>query len=102
MRRLIRVFWVILALIFLLEAWLWSKLEPVVAFIVALLPLRAIKAKVAGWIEGLPPSATLVVFVVPAAVLFPIKISALWLFHHGHWLAGCGVLVFAKLAGLGV
>jgi hypothetical protein len=45
MRRLVRVFWVILALLFLLEAWLWSRLEPVVAAIVALLPLKAIKAK---------------------------------------------------------
>jgi hypothetical protein len=102
MRRLVRVFWIILALLFLLEAWLWSKLEPIVAFIVRLLPMQAIKAKAAAAIEGLPPAATLVVFVIPAAVLLPIKLAALWLFHGGHWLTGIGVLIFAKLAGLGV
>jgi hypothetical protein len=102
MRRLVRVFWVILALLFLLEAWLWSRLEPVVAAIVALLPLKTIKAKTAAAIEGLPPAATLVVFLVPIGILLPVKIMALWLLHGGHWAAGVGVLVFAKLAGLGV
>src|SRR6185503_4162313 len=37
LRRLARVFWVILAIIFLFEAWLWAQLAPVVAFVVALL-----------------------------------------------------------------
>jgi hypothetical protein len=102
MRHLIRAFWVILALIFLFEAWLWSKLTPIVAFIVWLIPLQGIKARIAAAIERLPPNATLVVFAVPVAVLFPIKIAALWLFHRGDWLAGLAALVFAKLAGLGV
>ncbi len=101
-RRVARVFWVILALIFLFEAWLWGLLAPVVASIVDLLPLKALKARIAAAIAGLPPTATLIVFVVPIAILFPIKLSAIWLFHHHHWLAGIGALVFAKLAGLGV
>ena len=102
MRRIVRVFWVILALLFLLEAWLWARLEPVVAALVALLPLKTIKAKAAATIEALPPAATLVVFLVPIAVLLPVKIVGLWFFHKGYWLAGIGTLVFAKLAGLGV
>ena len=102
MRRILRIFWVILALIFLLEAWLWEKLAPVVGAIVQVIPLHRIKAWVAASIESLPPAATLVVFVVPLAILLPVKIAALWLLHGGHWLAGIGALVFAKLAGLGV
>ena len=102
MRRIVRVFWVILALLFLLEAWLWARLAPIVAYLVALLPLRIIKARIAAAIEALPPAATLVVFLVPIAVLLPVKIAAVWLLHGGHWLAGVGMLIFAKLAGLGV
>jgi hypothetical protein len=102
MRRIFRVFWVILALVFLLEAWLWSKLAPIVALIVSLIPLQGIKARIATLIGGLSPAATLIVFVVPAIVLFPIKISALWLFHRGYWMSGVGMLIFAKLAGVGV
>ncbi len=102
MRRLVRVFWVILALLFLFEAWLWAQLAPLVAFLVSLLPMQTIKARIAVAIEALPPAATLAVFLVPVAVLLPIKIAALWLFHAGYWLAGIGALIFAKLAGLGV
>ena len=102
MRRIVRVFWVILALLFLLEAWLWAQLAPVVAVLVALIPLQGLKARTAAAIEALPPAATLVVFLVPVAILLPIKIAALWLLHGGHWLAGIGVLILAKLAGLGV
>ena len=102
LRRLARIFWVILAIIFLFEAWLWAQLAPIVAFIVALVPLRAVKARVAAAIERLPPALTLIVFIIPAAILFPIKLSAIWLFHHHHWFAGIAALVFAKLAGLGV
>ena len=47
MRRLIRPFLVLLAIIFLIEAWLWRHLEPVVASIVAWIPLRALKARLA-------------------------------------------------------
>ena len=102
LRRLARIFWVILAIIFLFEAWLWAQLAPIVAFIVALLPLRAIKTKIASGIAQLSPVATLVVFIIPPAILFPIKLAAIWLFHHHYWFGGIAALVFAKLAGLGV
>ena len=34
MRRLLRPLWVLLALVFLFEAWLWEHLRPIVAWIV--------------------------------------------------------------------
>jgi hypothetical protein len=102
MRRLLRPLLILLALVFLLEAWLWTHLAPIVGWIVARIPLRAIKAAVAAWIERLPPSATLVVFVVPIVVLLPFKFLGLWLLAHGHWLDALALLALAKLAGLGV
>ena len=47
-------------------------LEPLVEAVVAWFPLRPVKAWVAGFVRKLPPAATLVVFAVPAAVLFPL------------------------------
>ena len=41
LRRLLQPFWVLLAIVFLIEAWLWDHLEPIVARIVAAIPLRA-------------------------------------------------------------
>jgi hypothetical protein len=101
-RRITRPFLILLAIIFLIEAWLWRRLEPIVERAVAWLPLRAVKARIAGVIRKLPPAATLVVFVVPVVALFPLKVLGLWLLAHKHWIAAGAVLVFAKLAGLGI
>jgi hypothetical protein len=102
MRRLTRPLLILLAIVFLFEAWLWSHLQPIVAWIVARIPLRAFKDWLATMIERLPPAATLIVFIVPPVVLFPVKLLGLWLLAHHQWLAAVSVLVLAKLIGLGV
>ncbi len=43
MRRLLQPVWVLLAVIFLIEAWLWDHLEPLVAWVVARIPLQTFK-----------------------------------------------------------
>jgi hypothetical protein len=101
-RRITRFFLIVLAIVFLIEAWLWRHLEPVVEWMVAWLPLRAVKARLAGIIRKLPPAATLVVFVVPIVALFPLKVLGLWLLAHKHWIAAGAVLIFAKLVGLAI
>ena len=102
MRRLTRPLLVLLAIIFLIEAWLWSHLQPVVAWIVARVPLRALKARLAAWIETIPPPAALLVFVVPGILLFPLKLLTLWLLTQKYLLQAGLVFTFAKLVGLGV
>ncbi len=102
MRRLLRPILVLLALFFLFEAWLWRRLEPVVAWIVAVIPLRRLKALIAAWVERLPPAATLVVFLVPFLLLFPIKLLEVWFIARRNWLAAVLTLVAAKLFGVGV
>jgi hypothetical protein len=101
-RRLTRPLLILLAIVFLIEAWLWRHLEPIVEWIVARIPLRAVKAWIAGIIRKLPPAATLIVFVVPVATLFPLKLLGFWLLAQKHWLAASIVLVFAKLVGVAV
>jgi hypothetical protein len=101
-RRLTRPLLILLAIVFLIEAWLWRHLGPVVERIVAQIPLRAVKTWLAATIRKLPPAATLVVFVVPVAMLFPFKLLGLWLLAHKHWIAASIVLVLAKLVGVAV
>ena len=93
---------VLLAIAFLIEAWLWRHLEPIVEWFVGLLPLRAVKARLAGFMRKLPPAAALLVFIVPVVALFPLKVLGLWLLAHKHWIAAGVVLVFAKLFGLAI
>jgi hypothetical protein len=102
MHRLLRPFLILLALFFLLEAWLWTHLEPLVAWAVARIPLQRLKARIAAAIERLSPAATLVVFTVPFLVLLPLKFLEFWLLAHRHWAGAILTLLAAKLLGLGV
>lgn len=102
MRRLLKPLWFVLALIFLIEAWLWDHLEPIVARVVALIPLRRFKGWLARRVNALSPAMTLIVFVVPVIPLFPLKLAGLWLLAHQYWISAFLVIVFAKLLGVGV
>jgi hypothetical protein len=97
-----RAFWIVVALLFLMEAWLWDRLEPIVAWIVGIIPWERIKSALATAISHLSPQATLVVFVIPFILLLPVKFLEVWLLVHRQWLAGLMVLILAKLVGLGV
>jgi hypothetical protein len=102
MRRLTRPLLILVALVFLFEAWLWDRLRPLVAWVVAWIPWRELKARLTAAIERLPPTPTLLVFLVPMALLFPIKLLGLWMLGHGSWLGAMATLMFAKLVGMGV
>ena len=102
MRRLLKPLWVLLALVFLFEAWLWEHLRPLVAWVVERIAWDRLKARVAGWIEHLPPYPTLLVFFVPVVLLFPLKLAGLWMLAHGSWLGAMAVLAGAKVISMGV
>jgi hypothetical protein len=102
MKRLARPFWVVLALLFLFEAWLWDRLAPIVGRIVAAIPWGWIKPALVRLVDRLSPQATLVVFVVPFLLLLPLKFLEFWFLAHRQWIATIAVLVLAKLVGLGV
>ncbi len=102
LRRLLQPIWVLLAVIFLIEAWLWDHLEPIVAWAVARIPLQAFKAWLAERVDTLSPAMTLIVFVVPVIPLFPLKMIGVWLFMHEYWFSAVFTILFAKLLGVGV
>jgi hypothetical protein len=102
MRRLLQPIWVLLAIIFLIEAWLWDHLEPIVAWFVALIPLRAFKQWLAERIDTLSPAMTLIVFIVPVIPLFPLKLVGFWLLTHEYWISAILTIIFAKFLGVGV
>jgi len=101
-RYLLRPLWVVLALLFLMEAWLWDHLQPVVAKLVALIPLEALKRAIARAIAGLPPWAVLFVFAVPLIALLPLKVLEVYFLATRNWLGAVAVILFVKLAGLGI
>lgn len=86
------------------------SLAAVVLFIeeVGWRPLTAWMARMAKWpplgrlearIREVPPRWALLLFLVPAVLLFPVKLLALWLIHLGRASLGITVIVLAKLLG---
>ena len=102
MRRLLQPFWVLLAVIFLIEAWLWDHLEPIVERIVAWIPLRAFKQWLSDRVDTLSPAMTLIVFAVPVIPLFPLKLIGIWLLAHEYWVSAVVVILIGKFVGVGV
>src|SRR5277367_2166386 len=102
MRRLLQPIWILLAIIFLIEAWLWDHLEPIVAWAVALIPLRAFKQWLADRVDTLSPAMTLFVFIVPIIPLFPLKLVGFWLLTHEYWLSAIATILFAKIVGVAI
>jgi hypothetical protein len=102
LRRLLQPFWVLLAIVFLIEAWLWDHLEPIVAKVVAAIPLRTFKQWLADRVDTLSPAMTLIVFIVPVLPLFPLKLVGLWLLTHEYWTSAIFTILFAKFLGVGV
>lgn len=88
----------LLAVIILFEEWGWEPLQRLLARIGRWPGLRWIE----GFVRTLPPWAAVVMFVVPAALLLPIKLLALWAIGRGHLVLGMLVIVAAKIVGTAV
>ncbi len=85
----------LLALIVIFEEWGWQPLARALAALARYKPWAMLEA----WIAKLPPYGALAVFAMPAVLLFPLKLVALWLFAGGHVIMAGLLFVGAKLAG---
>lgn len=83
------------ALVLMFEDWLWDVGAALVARIAAWPPLHALERRIA----ALPPWAALTAFVLPALLLFPVKLLALLAMAHGHAVLGLSVILLAKIGG---
>ena len=102
MRRLLRPLWVLLALLFLLEAWLWDRVEPVIAWIVALIPLPRLKRWFSDLVEHLSPPMTLLVFAVPILLLAPLNLIEAWMLAKKYFVSAMILIVLQKVVGVGI
>lgn len=84
-----------LALVLIFEEWGWEPLQRLMARL-ARLPLWA---RMEALITGLPPYAALMAFFVPALLLLPIKLLALYWISRGHTVMGLLVVLTAKMMG---
>ncbi len=99
-RRITKAFWFLLALLFLVEAWLWDLVQPLIAGFVRLIPYEAFKAALARAIARLPAALVIFVFVLPDALSYPVQFFALWMVAEGAVISGTILFVVAKAFGL--
>jgi len=88
----------LLALVIVFEEWGWEPLQRALAWVGRLPGLRWIENRV----RSLPPYGALAVFLVPTAMLLPVKLLAVWFIGQGHLLCGTLVILGAKLIGTAV
>src|SRR5574337_1712013 len=88
------------ALVFLIEAWLWDLMIALGRWTVGLLPWAAFKAAIVQLIERLPPYGALPLFLIPIAVVEPLKFVAVDQIAHGHLFRGLLALVALKFVGV--
>ncbi len=87
-----------LALVILFEEWGWEPLQRLLARIGQWPGFRWVER----WVRGLPPYAALALFAVPALLLLPVKLAALWLIHQGRTVLGLLIILTAKVVGTAI
>lgn len=102
MRRIKKALWVLVALAFLLEAWLWERLAPLLAWAAGLAPWVRMRVRIVAALERLPPWAALLLFAVPFLIVEPMKLVALWILAQGRITAAIVTFAVAQLAAAGV
>ena len=83
------------ALLLLIEEWFWDAGLRLGRLLVGWPPLEALEKR----IGALRPYPALCLFVLPALLLFPVKLLALVAIASGHVFSGVCVIVVAKLGG---
>ena len=105
-REIGRILWLVtrrtlealLAVIIAFEEWGWKPLAALLASIAHLAPIAWIERL----IQRLPPYGALAVFVVPAIVLVPLKLLALFLIATGHTISAALLFIGAKVVGTAI
>jgi len=83
------------AVIIAIEEWGWRPLSAMAAHLGKWPPIGRLEDK----IRAASPRVALLWFLVPAVLLFPVKLVALWLIHLGRTTLGVVVILAAKALG---
>lgn len=94
-RRIARFFLVVLgAIFFFIEDFIWDSLQALMSWASRLEIVAKVEARILLW----PPYAILSLFLLPIAILLPVKVYALVLISRGMIFVGIALIFSAKLA----
>ncbi|WP_158817262.1 hypothetical protein [Methylocapsa sp. S129] len=92
----------LLAIGFLVEAWVWQGCVALGRQIIALIPWTRLKARIAAFIALMPAPVALIIFLIPLAIVEPFKVVAIWLIAVGHPILGALGWIVMQFAGVGL
>ncbi len=99
-RHLLKPLWIFIALLFLLEAWLWDHIQPLIAWLIARLPWQEVKAALSRGVAQLPPVIVIFLFALPEVLGIPAQLFSLWIVAKGAVVLGTILFLLAKGLGL--
>jgi hypothetical protein len=99
---LLRPLLVLLAVAFLIEAWVWQACVALGRRIVALIPWEKLKERIKAFIGVMPAPVALIIFLIPLAIVEPFKIISIWLVAVGHPILGVVGWIAMQFAGVGL
>ena len=102
MKKLLHPVWFIVALIVLVESWLWRRTVDFGYWLVRLVPMAAFKRGVAALVAKLPPYVALLVFFLPVLLIEPVKLAGIYFLTHHHVFLGILVFIAAKLLAVAI
>lgn len=101
-RQLKRAFWFTVAVVFLIESWLWDNVKEWLRALSQTLGIERLEPWLRDLVAKLTPQMTLALFAAPAVAILPFKLLAFELIANGHVLSGLLAIFLAKTLALGV
>jgi hypothetical protein len=96
MAKLRKLFFAALAILLIVEEWLWEILTAFGGILSRVLRLENFER----WLAAAPPKTALIAFFIPLLIVTPINLFGLSLLARGHFLHGLAVELFAKILGM--
>src|ERR1700753_98015 len=93
---------ILLAALFLIEAWVWDAFVSVARGLVALIPWAAFKARVVAWIDRLPIFVVLALYMFRLMIIEPLKTVSVYVMATGHFVFGVIAFIFLQFLTVGV
>jgi hypothetical protein len=101
-RGVLAAFWFTLAVIFLIESWIWDHVKDWLRRLERALGLERLEPWLAAFVARLSPEMTLALFAIPMIAVLPFKFAALALLTNGHVVLGLVFIFLVKSLTLGV
>lgn len=99
---LLKILWQTLAILFLIESWIWDHVKDWLRRLEIALGLERFEFWLSDYVARLSPRMTLALFAIPMIAVLPFKFATLALFAKGHVFSGIVFVFLVKSLTLGV